>query len=264
MNCRAATLAAFLASVAIPPQCASGALLHVSPGIAWNDCEGSANARTEMDFACDTNDGAPFQLVVTFELDPGDTISDFAVAYLVLNLAFLPADGATRPDWWAFYSGACRENAIQVVAPSAVAGVSCDDPYGPTGGGGLVQNWGFWCCNEVPTHGCDASGLGAQIRVEFATAGSETLVGGHRYVAAVLEIDRSLTVPAGGTSGCTGCSTPVKIFFSEMDIYRLSDGSTPSGFWMCSVPGPNPSAFWQQATVGARRESWGAIKALYR
>lgn len=231
--------------------------------ISWNDC-GNAGDSLAV-FACDTNDGTR-ELVVSFV--PEFDMPYFAGVDVALDIG---ADDVLLPDWWAFVDPAsCRPASLEVGFDSEAAGAqSCPAPWtGAIGGIGAY----------LPGRSGPNT---ARILAYWATASPAPITAGTEYYAMTIRLrfDRTL-----GPDSCSGCRVPVAIGVNHITLNQPGHYGPP--FWQDLIlEQDNDTAGWQclavasrrysagnwpdltftfQCPTPVRRETWGAIKSLYR
>ena len=179
---------------------ASGARAQ-TPGVnlSWDDC-GDAGVDNKT-FACNTNSGS---IVAVGSFVAPDSITALTGTEMILDVV---AEGDSLPNWWAFKNaGACRQSALGV--NFIYTGSSCED---------------YWSSVSGATGGIAAyvvGGAGANTaRITLVAAVDQTqatsLTGGTEYFDFNLTINKTKTV---GTGACAGCSTPVTITLSAINL----------------------------------------------
>ena len=246
--------------------------------IRWDLCyaDGGTEYKT---FACDTNTGSE-SLVMSVELaDPLSRVTGFEVD-LVLTSAT-----PVLPAWWNFKNpGSCRQAALSLSTLPAPTDVHCPDWSAGSAVGGIGSY----------TIGYSGSWPGAAL-VRAAIAAPSPgldLSDGAEYFFGALTINHNKTV---GTGACGGCATPVCLMISDVNVVHMNaDGSpapslllTHGANWLGSqIAGWQNgyvAAYWPYghdsagvpfdavitscvpySTTAAKRQTWGAVKSLYR
>lgn len=210
-------------------------------GLRWNDCPPEGVLR--KDFACDSNEGAPFELVL-FVTPPA--MADFVGFIAVIDMDF---QAQTTPPWWDLPG--CRPlNSLTV--SQASSDLSCPD----------ISEIPFFFASDY------AWGMGYPGRARFRLLGAVEpedafpLVPGETVALCRVSLSRRNTV---GPEACAGCVTPVCIVLNSV----LFDSNTPGGAQVLSS-GPKQFVQFQNAIscpfIGspAVPSSWGRLKSLYR
>lgn len=214
-------------------------------GLNWNTCA-PANGAALQAFACDTNAGASFDLVMA--MNPFTSMPNATGANARL---WFRSEAADLPSWWQVQSGGCRAGALTVDAtPPFPAG--CADAW--LGQASVTVN--------LATVACDPHVLNMDVFAQLPPGVTRALLPGTRYLMFRLRIARVATTGPGACDGCAlaGCFGTYGLFVSN------SDGLG----W--SMSGGNNNARWQGTTAcGAatcatpvRPSTWGTIKSLYR
>ena len=212
--------------------------------LRWSLCFGDGSA-SNRNFACATNAGVNV-LIGSFEL--GDALAQVSGQEFTVEVL---TQSATLPAWWAFKNPAtCRQTSLSVnfVAP----GGSCVDWANSQSAGGLgAYNIGYLAPNRARI-------LGVVAVPQSALADLDPFV---EYYSFTLVINNVKSV---GSGACAGCSTPANILLSNMKV------TTPVAANDRILSNPahgfdSNLATWQGGfPVATRRETWGAVKALYR
>ena len=125
--------------------------------------------------------------------------------------------------------------------------------------GGLAAYHTYWTTPQVP------SGLASQARILFGAAvpvsSAMQLTAGVEYYAFKLMVNNAKTQ---GTGSCSGCSTPVCILLSELNVVQ-SDNQHES----LTVAQASNRVTWQGASdcPGAMTQQnimWGQIRSVMR
>lgn len=223
---------------------AFSSVAHAQGSIAvrWDDC--APVGAIEKSFACDTNTGDPFDLILS--VSPPVAIPEFVGFVAVVDLDF---EMQVTPSWWDF-PGCRPSNSIHI--SQASSDLSCPDiseiPF--------VFYWDYDFGVGYPGR--------ARLRVAAAVSEEQAFPLSADSLVALcrVSISRQLTVGAGS---CAGCATPVCISFKNV----LLDSRVPSGDIVVNS-GSKYFAQFQQPIVcpfvgsPATRSTWGQIKSLYR
>lgn len=197
------------------------ALLLALPGLgygagsnlSWNAClseGGSAN----KDFACTTNTGTNV-LYGSFVLDV-----DQPLCIGIEAMVEISAMSDSLPAWWQFFNAdACRRTSLSTSFDfSNDPGTACTEMWLGAGVGGIGAYHTYWTTPRVP------SGLANQARIRFGAAvpagAPMQLTAGVEYYAFKLLVNNT---KATGATACAGCTTPVCILLSELNVVQ-SDG----------------------------------------
>lgn len=247
-----------------------------APGVnlRWDQCYSDGGA-WNRNFACDTNTGTD-RLVLSFELAaPAQDVSGME---LTVEVA---ADGPL-PAWWQVRNFAsCRQTSLAMNTTGATA--NCPDWANGMAAGGVGAY-------TVGHHGPNSARILAAIAVPSSALAN--LDAGVEYFIATLQINHAKTV---GTGSCSGCTTPVCIFFSNVKFnhpvaandFQLYHGANWLGSqyvtWqngypinivqqcesLCSFPFLDPKIHTRldctaSTPTSSRGSTWGSIKTLYR
>ncbi len=219
------TVPVFLAFATVP----------TSPNIHldWDGC--TASATSNRSFACDTDVGEDV-LVASYtavDLPEPPTWFSFGVWF---------QSGSAQPSWWQVYPGGCRASALLVdeAPPATSTCVHFPSSFFHVTQGSMVD-------------GASLSGL-----IQLAQPSPpETLIPGETYFLFSMRLQHSHTA---GADSCSGCRTPMYVFFRELTLLTATPGLsyTFDGF-------VTPKATWQvPAGVPVRNTTWGRIKSQYR
>lgn len=235
----------------------SGVLLALTASVAsaggvnlsWTDC-GVAGA-ADATFLCNTNSGAPFTLVASFQPNAdGNTVSNEWVVDL-------EAAGADLPPWWSFKgAGRCRDVSMTQNTNYTLGPFTCLDPWaGAVGLQGFSYNLAFSGPNTARIVGFQS----------LPASAPSPLAAADEYYSVTLVINRAKTV---GTGFCDRCLEDVCIVLNEITVIA-GDGSQ----YKISNPKDRNFATWQGGTVSnpgcplatpTNKSSWGQVKSLYR
>ena len=242
--------------------------------LTWDQCHGDGGTANRQ-FACNTNSGFE-SLVTSFVVD--QQIQDIAAVEMFLDIA---SESPALPAWWSMKNaGTCRPTALSftVTPPNPASAVCFDWSNGLASAGIGYYNIGVAGPNTVKMAAVAAvpQGLGL-----VADAGVQYFTGSFR-------ISHTKTV---GLGACTGCQVPVCILYSYLRLYVNTGGSTTI-HRVLNTPANTPNsqvATWQSGQVlglqpncdpftgvcsasficatqpvDSRRNTWGAVKSLYR
>ena len=238
--------------------CAAAA--HAAPGVSlrWSSCIGDGGTYNR-NFACDTNAGTNV-LVGSFEL--GTPLTQLSGTGLVIDLRF---GQLALPAWWAFTkTGFCRQTSLVLDTALPPDALNCVDWASGQSAGSIgdyrINLNGFGTAKIVMAAAVPASGLA-------------DLEAGQEYFAFKLTIDNAKTM---GNSSCGGCTIPVCLHLlsirlttpvaeNDRQLWTSTNGteSTQLAAWQGGQTSPPQSASCPLATP-TRRETWGAVKSLYR
>lgn len=219
--------------------------------LSWNDCglAGTQNAA----FACNTNSGAPFTMIGSFDPPPGVVEMGGLSAQIDIT-----TDQANLPDWWKHGTGQCRGTTGLSVSFDFTSGpFTCFDVFGGQAAGGTAYDVGF------------GSPSRARFRIQAAIpAGTEAAVDpGTEYYAFKANLLRAKTT---GTGNCAGCSNSACIVLNEIQLFQpLERAFDPQIF----NPRERQFVTWQSPATGPpgcplstpnKSKTWGQVKSLYR
>ncbi len=230
-----------------PAECAGA-------NLAWNACL-SEGGTSNRDVACNANTGTNI-LYGSFVL-----ASDQALCIGIEAMVEISTSADSLPSWWQFVNvGACRRTSLAVSFDfSSDPGTACTDMWQGAGIGGIGSYHTYWTTPQVP------SGLASQARIRFGAAvpvsSSMQLTAGVEYYAFKLMVSNAKTQ---GTGSCSGCSTPVCILLSELNVVQ-SDNQHES----LTVGQASNRVTWQGASScpGAMTQQnimWGQIRSVMR
>jgi len=241
--------------------------------IRWDNCYADGGVMNKS-FACDTNSGSEL-MVMSVQLD-----SDMdRVSGVELRVSIKPAAPAL-PAWWDFMTaGSCRQTSLSYLPSPMLPEGNC-----PDWGQGLEQG-------ALPSTGYHLGAIGPGSAVAFPIAAVpqstlQTLSAGIEYVVGALRMNHARSV---GADACAGCATPVCILFTSLKLTTslpradrlLTQGANDvasqvihwqngqltnlenscTGTFSCST---QFDCLAIASTTAARRNTWGAVKALYR
>ena len=215
--------------------------------LAWNDC-GLAGAQN-MAFACNTNEGPPFQLFASF--DPNADMTDCVSNEWVIEVE---SAAATLPAWWAFKgAGRCRDASMTQNTQFVTGPFTCADPWaGAIGIQGFSYNIGFSGLNTARIVGVQS----------LDAAAPTTVLAGTEYYSFALVINRAKTVGAGA---CLNCLDPVCLVLNQIRVLGLTGNQ--------DLPNPRDRNYvtWHGGAVPfdcfgvpTLHRTWGEVKSLYR
>lgn len=247
------------------PQLAIATLLlfataaHAAEGVSlrWSSCLGDGGTYNRS-FACDTNAGTNV-VVGSFEL--GAPLARVSGTGVVVDLWF---GQLGLPAWWAFTkAGFCRQTSLGVDTALPPAALNCVD----WASGGAVGSIGNYLIN--------INGFGTA-RILAATtmpaSGLADLEAGQEYFSFRLTIDNAKTM---GSPSCGGCDIPVCMILLSFRLTTPVEANdreltTPANgtdsmlaAWQGGRTTP-PNAVTCPLATPTRRETWGAVKSLYR
>lgn len=242
---RRSLLLALLLALGVPAAFAQGGV-----NLYWDDCGGTAGPVSSKTFACDTDLGGPFTMILSV-LPPAELPQFVGIEAYVDVVVNAPS----LPPWWQMDTGQCRAGALSATCdPNAFVATACEPIWGgatPLSVFDLVGapvGWGF----RVRLTGAIAE----PIALTAAQADQELVVGAVR-------ITRARTT---GADACAGCETGACFVATEARLMQ-PDGvgdfllSTPAVSNWVQINGGNG---WFNCYVPAANRTWGAIKALYR
>ena len=227
---------------------ATARVAHAGEGIylAWNNCWGSSDARSDLASTCLANSGQQ-SLFCAFTL-PQQMDSVIAVDVVV----DVQVASAAVPPWWQLAPGACRSGALSPGASLSGPSTCMDFWRGEATGPSQEYLVG------VP-HG----GNQARIHIGFSVPSNRprSLQADGLYLAARIDIRND------STTSCMGCNVPACLVLNSIGI-----GSPPDQVRPLTVPGPGGANWvrWQGgagascSAVPVRRPTWGQLKSLYR
>jgi len=248
-----ALLTILISSVMAPSRapCATAAGLD----LAWNACAVDGGA-SDVTFAC-TDPERYYDLVGSFVTDAA--FPRFRRAMIVLDLQ---VDSAVLPD---FFNFAALSNLA-----GCNAGILIHKVWKSNACATTVTPWVHppWVCTfELPTLEF-AAGIGGPNRGRLTSNIKECQADG-----VPIEADRpyylfTIQLYTALTASCSGCQTPAAIVFNQMTLYSFDDQVAPR-----TITGPglvsncvtvNGGGAVSCGATPARRNTWGALKALYR
>jgi hypothetical protein len=217
--------------------------------LTWDACAFEPLASPVQVFACDT-DADTLQLHAAFTLaQPVDQVIGLEVVIDIQH------ESPTLPDWWRFDGSGCRFGALRSdVQFGVVAG--CADPW--TGAG--VASFPSYTVTQ-PRGGANQARIKAGVGV--LPSDPRTLAADTPYHAV------RLVIVANQTGACAGCASRACLVLNSIWIKRTP--GAPGGDVFVQTPGPSQAnwAEWQGSgadcsLVPVRRQTWGAVKSLYR
>lgn len=226
--------------------------------LRWNNCFGD-NGAINRAFACDTNTGTE---VLVGSWVPAWDLTGMSGAEVVIDLA---SAGTSLPAWWSFRNaGTCRQAALAMNFIPLPSNVVCMDWAAGQSAGGIGAY-------QIGGRGANTARIVAAIAVPSSALAN--LIGRKEYFAFNLNINHSKTV---GTGACAGCTTPVCIVFNRMkmttqvaahDTYVQGPSNLTDSDYATWQGGAGVSSFGGTgcpAATPTKRETWGAVKSLYR
>ena len=230
------------------PAAAAGA------NLAWNACL-SEGGVANKDFACNSNTGTNV-LYGSFVLAASQPLCTGIEATVEIS-----ASADSLPSWWQLFNvGACRRTSLAASFDfSSDPGTSCTDMWQGTGVGGLGSYHTYWTTPQVP------SGQANQASIRFGAAvpidSPLQLTADVEYYAFKLMVNNA---KSNGAGSCSGCSTPVCILLSELNVVQ-SDNQHES----LTVAQTTNRVTWQAASscpgaMAAQNITWGQIRNVLR
>ena len=220
----------------------AGPARAASIGMHWNDCL-SAGAR-DLQATCDANDG---RSVLVGWFDPPAGITALIGEEVVVDLCAMTAD---LPSWWQMGAGECRAGAFYGTSNFVGTGLETCEDYWGGGTFDLVRYLSRY-------H--DSNDARLVLTAGFTSGSGGAVTPGHNYYAFRFGIANAKTV---GPDACSGCDTPVCIFFNSL---RLDQ---PPGVGDIYLFTGQLYATWRggriECLVPAHRGTWGQLKSLYR
>ena len=236
------------------------AFLIVLPGIvsgaganlAWNACLSEGGAANKS-FACTSNTGTNV-LYGSFVLAADQPLCTGIEATVEISAA---AD--SLPSWWQLFNfGSCRKTSLSTSFDfSNDPGTACNDMWQGVGIGGVGGYHTYWTTPQVP------SGLASQARIRFGAAvpisSPMQLAAGVEYYAFKVLVNNAKST---GASTCSGCSTPVCLLLSELNVVQ-SNGQHEA----LTQAATSNLVTWQAATncpgaMAQQNVTWGQIRSI--
>jgi hypothetical protein len=254
-----ALVLALLATILLAASPTSAAPSHGGIYLKWNDCVLGGGV-ADKTFSCDTDVGTSIMVGSFIPPSPGFTDTIYALTGEDAFVSLISASPAL-PDWWAFQADGCRNGSIVVSAKFDSVGLfSCSTPLDPVyvGGGSIY-------IAAPPEYPLSMQPNTARLEAVFAIppADAKRVPSDSEWYAFCVVIRNDHTI--AGT--CAGCSIPVCIAFSELNL------SQPGGFatFLTTSPSPGGNMITWQGGLGAncalvpvKRTTWGELKSLYR
>lgn len=217
-------------------------------GLGWNSCLYSPTPPVQA-FACNTNTGTPFDLIVW--MNAFTTMTEVVRSDTRM---WFTSSAPALPSWWTIGPTGCRPGAI-TIETAAPLPASCSDPW-------LGQ--ATISTSIASPSPCLASAMVLDLHATLPAGVTRTLDMGTRYAMFRLRIARALSTGAGA---CGGCSVA-----GSFGVGGLTVGNSQGLAWSVS---PNAYAAWQNfvpnlpdpqscGPTPARASTWGSIKSLYR
>jgi len=236
--------------------------------LRWQACIGDGGAFNRA-FACDSNTAPSHVLVGGFEL--GLDMANVSGDEIVIDLS--TADFYIQP-WWQFRNaGSCRLASLALNTTISPAAVACAD----WGNGLSVGGVGAYILGGANSFPYLWLGGANTARIVAATAvpydALSQLFAGQEYFSFNVVIDNAKTV---GTGACLGCQSPACITFNSLHL------TTPVAANDRKLTGPanltdgnfvtwqGGGGVWSErgdgcpAATPTRKQTWGAVKSLYR
>jgi len=232
---------------------AAGSASASGVNLSWDACtpEGGVQNKT---FACNTNLGSR-TMFGSFVL-----ASDSPHAVGIVARVDITAAADSLPAWWRFDGpNLCRVGLSSSFSFVSDPNTDCVDPWSGQATGATAAYYTFWTSPQVPG-GNPATAqplLICAVRIESAVA----LSAGTEYYGFKLTLSSTKTV---GSGACAGCSTPVCITLSEVEVDG-SDNSTQA----VTAPIVASTVTWQSAgqcpgSFSSQNVSWGQIRSVLR
>lgn len=221
-------------------------IAHAQDGInlRWSNCYGDAGTSNRT-FACNTNAGSHVLV--------GSFVLPWAMPSVSGQEIIIDATSASTnlPPWWSFKNaGTCRQASLSMNFVLPVTAANCIDwADGQSAGGIAAYNIGFTGSNKAR--------LIAAVAVPQSALAN--LVTGQEYFSFNVVINSQKTV---GTGACVGCDVPVTLVFGSFKVTTPVAANDVIMTWPTAAN--SNVATWQALPVPTRRDSWGAVKALYR
>ncbi len=208
-------------------------------------------------FACDTNAGH-VDAVVSFALDAPMPFQGVGVYMWGMSPT------TALPDWWQLVNpGSCRSTSLTFSTDfSATPKIACQDPWqGPTTTSAIY--WTRLFLPSFPIIPPDPNHLVLRFGAFYSDGRTSPLASGQEWYGMRFRLDYQKTV---GAEACAGCSTPVSLTVSSVNVYYSA-----SDRWLLQYPIANGTLCWQgtpgrycfDPTPVANR-TWGQLKSLYR
>lgn len=216
----------------------------------WNDCGGGSGAAINQVFACDTNLGGPFTMVLS--VVPALEMPQFVAAEARLDVLVA---GASLPPWWQVASGQCRAGALNVTCdPIEFGALACADVWDG------AQPLSVYQVTTAPVPYAFRIQFGAALAAPSPIPAEEL---GQELVVGAVRLTRAKST---GAEACDGCLTGACFVVEQLKLMQpagvgdviLNTSATNNwvqfnggiGWWNCYVPNVN--------------RTWGSIKTLYR
>lgn len=222
--------------------------------LSWDDC-GTAGTQNKT-FACNSNAGAPFTAVASF--DPPAGVNEFIGLEAQMDITTDQAPGSL-PDWWKHGSGQCRGTTGLSASFDFTTGPfgPCIDVFAGGASGGFSYDVGFGSPGR------------ARLRVLCAVPAENASVvdPGTEYYGFKINFLRPKTTGAGN---CVGCTNSACIVLNEIKLVQpFAAGNDPQLFnprernwitWQSPATGPPGCPL----TTATQSKTWGQVKSLYR
>jgi len=247
---RAPSLAALLLSGLLS---SSSAFAGAGVNLSWDACtpEGGVQNKT---FACNTNLGSR-TMFASFVLG-----SDMPNAVGFDARVDITAQADSLPAWWRFDGpNTCRVGLSCSFNFASDPNTACVDAFGSQATGAVAGYRTYWTDPQVP--GGNPATAEPLLIAAVQLASAQALTAGTEYYAFKLTISSTKTV---GTGACAGCSTPVCITLSEIEV----DGSDATK-QVLTGPIVSSSVTWQSASqcagsLAPQNVTWGQIRSVLR
>ena len=217
--------------------------------LGWDDCPGGATYSSTRTFACDSDAGTNVLV--------GSYVAPAGIEKLSANEFALDVQAAgSVPDWWGLRNGLCRQTSL-----------TSDYNFGE----GPSTCYDYWQGDAIGAVQADPPADNhVRIRGVVAIPSINPAIrsvaeGTHVYSFKVI-INNAKSV---GPGACGGCATEVCIVLSSIRLNQPPPLSMP----ILTEAVTSAHVIWQGATAScgdlgratpAKRQSWGAIKSLYR
>ena len=230
------------------------AALCAGANLAWDACLPEGGAANKA-FACNSNTGTNV-LYGSFVLAADQPLCTGIEATVEIS-----ASADSLPSWWQLFNvGACRRTSLAASFDfSSDPSMSCTDMWQGTGIGGIGSYHTFWTTPQV------SSGVASQASIRFGAAvpidSPLQLTAGVEYYAFKLMVNNAKT---SGSGSCSGCSTPVCILLSNLNVVQSDDQHEA-----LTVAQTSNIVTWQGATncpgaMTQQNATWGQIRSILR
>ena len=215
-------------------------------GLSWDGC---AAPPSNQAFACDTNTGAPFELVMWLVPFGWPESHQVIGAEAVLTIQ---TPDPVMPSWWRIDPAGCRAGVASLTSTSTAL-PGCADAWGGLASGSIQY---------VPATHCPPNVLGLRLDTAMPP-GQSRLLGSEPYAIFRIRVARAGTV---GPGSCGGCASRACFIADGISLFGLTQpGWGYSTFDVASWQGA--SCRWDSFCSGGtpvQPSTWGAIKSIYR